>query len=48
MAKIIEISFVDEDGNVTVYHPITTADAVNGLKEAVEEFATDIFIRGEW
>lgn len=36
--KIIQLSYVDESGNITIFHPETDISSVNGLQEALQEF----------
>lgn len=33
MVQVIELTFVDENGNITIIHPITDVECVVGLKD---------------
>ena len=36
--RIIEITYVDEAGNIEVLHPMTDIQSVEGLEEALQSF----------
>lgn len=45
MAQVIELTFVDEKGNITIIHPMTDMDCVPGLRDALDTLKNDSLLR---